>query len=298
MATTTTLASAIKTVVSDMVSSADYAEAPLRSLIPEIQNPGGDSYDWIIRSADNAQSVTYVEGDAVGADGNATFATASVPYTGGYIRTPFSVTGHALDFCKNGNFDPMLEELQSAMRAHVHKAEGLTVTAVEAAIDSAGTYGGLTRSSYNLASYEADPNTTTALSHFATMWTALQTDPLIAPVQEMEFLAGITVLNGFSAVAAGVQYNEYNQQRGTAIDPGKLSNGLAYNGRPFRFVPTMTSGTCLFVDPRKNLLRVISRRIEVVELAVIDDSVRMVIQSGEITVCKNPRFAGKLTRLA
>lgn len=297
-ATSTTLASAIKEFVTGMVSSADFTGSPMRSLIPEIQSPGGSYFKWVIKSADNAQTATYAEGDAVGADGQATFGTASVAYSTGYLRTPYSVTGHALDACKNGNFDPMMEEAKSALESHIHGKEGLCVTAVEAAIDSAGSYGGLTRSSYNIASYEADPNTTTALSHYAAAWTALQTDPLIAPVQQMKWLGGITVLNGYSAVAAGVAYNEYNQIRGQQIDAGKLSNGLAYNGRPFEFVPTMTSGTCLFVDPETNLLRVIARPIEIVELAVVDDSVRMVIQSSEITICKNPRHAGKITRLA
>jgi hypothetical protein len=295
-ATSTTLAAAVGTFVSDLVNTADYIGSPLRDLIPEIQSPGGTTYRWNVKYGDNAASVDYAEGDAVGADGNTLSSQAYVAYSTGYVRTPYSITGHALDACKNGYWDVVAEEAKSALASHIHAKEGKCVTAVEAAIEDDSTYAGLTRATVKMASYSPSAIGTLALSDLNTLWTTLQTDPLIAPVDKMVFLSGITVQNAYAAVAAGVAYNEFNQQRGLVMDAGKLTAGLSFNGRPFKLIPTMTDGTLIFVEP-ENLLRVVHRPITVKELAVVDDSVRFVIESCEITICKSPKFAAKLVQI-
>ena len=63
-------------------------------------------------------------------------------------------TGHALDAMKGGHFAGVQKELTSAMEHHRHAVEGTNITTLEAAIDSGGSYAGLTRSTYKLASYE------------------------------------------------------------------------------------------------------------------------------------------------
>jgi hypothetical protein len=296
-ATTTTTLEAVKEMVDGLIETADYLGSPMRDMIPAITSTSDSSYRWNVRYGNNTSTAYYAEGDAVGAAGNTLTSKAAVAYDPGYLRTVVSVTGHAIDNAKDGYWKLLEDEIKSGMADHVHGREGLCISNVEAAIDDDATYAGLTRATVKMASYAPAAIGTLALSDLGTLWTTLQTDPLIAPVNSMRFLSAIGVQNAYTAVASGVQYNEFNQTRGLIMDAGKLTAGLAYNGRPFDLVPTMTDGTLLFVDPKANLLRVIHRPITVVEMAKVDDSIRMVVESCEITVCLNPKFAAKLIEI-
>jgi hypothetical protein len=292
MADTTTTSNAVQTFVSGLVDTADYDGTPLRDATQEIQSMGDTSHRWNIKYGHNLSTVDYSEGDALTAPGNTLTARAAIAYSTGYSRTVFSLTGHAADAAKNGYWNLMEEEAADALQAHMHQKEGKLVTALEAAIDSAGSYGGLLRSTYKMASTES-ASTTLTLAELQTMWETMAKIENATNMSNVVLMSTIDMINEYADVANGVAYFE-NLTLPGVIDAGKLGNAIRYNNRPWLEIPTLTATTILAFDPN-HVKRVVHRPVSIREVPTTKDEQEFAIESCEIIVHENPRKAGKIT---
>jgi hypothetical protein len=292
-ATLTTLATAIKKNFSRMVETENTVRTPLRDLLKRVPSLSGNSWDWKVHYGGNASSTTYNEGDGVSAAGNETYADATVANTGGYARTMCQITGHAIDAMKGGYFDGVEKELTSGIQKHMRYKEGLAVVAMEAAIDSAGNYGGLSRATYKLESYESTSTPTLAELQLMTQ-TLMDNEPAVDMTQAYYLMAMDTMFD-YLDVATGVAYFEFPSVVNGVVDAGKLLKSPTYNGRPIYPVPGLTSGITLCLTPEADVKLVEFRPLQIDILGKTDDSIVTSITSCEILVAENPRKAGKLT---
>jgi hypothetical protein len=299
MATKTTANDAINTVVMGVWDTLDYQGDPLTQTIPSDGiDPGGKSaVTWVVHYDGNSSSTTYSEGDAASAPGNESYGTASIDYDDFYARTVFSVTGHMKDQCqgRDANFDAVKKEAEGAIKAHDHYVEGLTVAAIEAAFDSTGSYAGLLRSTYNMASYEAAV-ATLALSDLQLADETMRKIEIVANMDNFVMLSTVDMVNEYGDVAVGSSASlPWNAGSGdTTMDMGKLRMDAKYNGVPWSIIPTMTATTILGFDTTYVKKRIV--RPKQIELkASTDDSMTWHITSCQVPYVLNPKYGYKLT---
>lgn len=292
-ATDTTAAAAIATYMTGVAETLDSRATPLRSQM--VVSPGKtDSVDLVVNSAGNTSSAAFTEGQAPAAAGYQTYYALTLAKSAFQYRTMFQITGTLIDTIKAGGgyFDAIAEESRGALLDHFSYLEDAHVTTIEAAIDSAGSYMGQTRSTANLASYEAA--VTPTLAEMQTAYQTLAADPISAPMEMMQLFSTVEFQMSYLDVAAGVAYFEHNSQQGGKVDAGKYAVGPAYNGIPFTTIATMTDTTNLWI-PRGSL-RLHQWRTAQVELyAKNDDSFTYAITSVEVPWVWKPRQCGKLT---
>jgi hypothetical protein len=295
--TTTTIAPAIQDYVQELVPTLDSNVTPLRNLVPGFTPPSGDSADWRILYSGNSSTTAYAEGDAASASGNALFAspTIAASTSGVYQRTVRAATGHAIDQARGGYFDPIMADAENAIEEHLKGIEAFHVTTIEAAIDSAGSYGGLLRATYNLDSYEAAV-ATLALSDLQLMHETLVSEPIAMDPNKMVYLSDVAMLNEYLDVApgSGAGIPIVTQADNSTIDGGKHQFQAQYNGRPWIVVTSMTATTILCVQ-MDLFRRIVWRPVTVEVKASTDDSITFHITSAELMYYLNPRKAGKLT---
>ena len=297
VATATTTASAVAEYFQGLVDTADSTNTPLMNLIPGVNTPGDNAYNWAVMYGDNASNATLADGGTFSAAGNALYADATISYAGALRQTVYALTGTARDFAKGGNFDPMKTEMLSAIRAHNRGTEEAHVTALVAAIDSAGSYGGLLRSTYKLASYEAGlAGADIALSDLAAMDEALRADPVDADMSRNVILSAVDRRNEYLAVAVGTGAGDarITPSAQDLIDAGLTEHSTAYNGKRWYDISTMTAGTVLELD-LANVKRNIIRPVTIEPLAKTTDADTFAITSHEVIAVINTRKCGKLT---
>lgn len=292
MADAASTASAVKEYVDGLVDTADYDGSPMRDIIQERPSEGDDSWRWNVKYGHNLSSVDYAENDALSAPGKTLTAQAELAYSTGYVRTVLNLTGHARDNAKNGYWNLMEEEARDAMNAHIHAKDGKCVTSLEAAIDSAGSYGGLLRATYLMASYEAAV-TTLALSDLQTAWGTLAKVETVADMSKFILTSTFDMQEEYVDVANGIAYYE-NLTLPGVIDAGKFKNVIKYNNRPWLDIATMTATTILGFIP-EDVFRVVHRPITSRIVPTTKDEVEIAIESCEITYHRNPRRALKIT---
>jgi len=293
-ATDTTMAAAIATYMGNTADTVDSRDTPLRRLMTV--EPGvGNSVDFLMNSAGNTSSTTFVEHDSPAAAGYQTLYAMTLAKSGFQYRTMYSFTGTSLDTIKNGGgyIDTIALEAKGAILDHLSYVEDATVTTIEAAIDSGGSYLGQTRANTNNASYEAA--VTPTLDEMATMWSGMAADPRSVDMSTVAMLAPIEFITSYGDVATGQTAFEYNAVQGGSIDAGRVAGGsIYYNGKPFTTVGTMTDTTCLIVAP-SNLRVAVWRGVQVELYAKNDDSWTYAITSVEVPYVHNAKKAGKLT---
>ena len=291
-ATATTTAAAVKQFIDSMVDTHDYAGTPLMDLFPKTPSVSDSSYRWNVKYGLNLSSTTFNEGDSISAAGNTLTATAAVAYSTNQSRTIFSITGTAKDNAKSGYFDLMQDEAAGALQAHMHSVEDLLVTQLTGAVDNGGSYGGLTRSTYKLASTEAASSTLT-LAELQLEWETMAAVQNAANMANMIKLSGVDMQAEYADIATGVAYFEMAPTQGI-LDAGKLGKVLQYNGRPWVTIPTMTAGTILTLDPA-DIKLIEHRPVTIEQLAKTKDEDVFAITSNYCIVHRNPRKAGKIT---
>ena len=293
MATDSTLSAAIGTYVSGVADTVDSRATPLRSLMTSAMGQG-DSVDWVANSAGNTSSTTFTEGDSPSAAGYQEYYAMTLAKSAFQYRTMYSVSGTVLDSLRSSNnFEGIQREASAAILDHLANIEDNTVSTIEAAIDSAGSYAGQTRANSGMASYEAA--VTPTLDEMATAWSGLAADPRSVDMSTVAMLAPIEFITSVGDVSTGQTAFEYNAIQGGPIDAGRIAGGnIFYNGKPFTTVGTMTDTTCLITAP-SNLQCYVWRGIQVDEYAKNTDSFTYAITSVEVPICWNPRKAGKLT---
>jgi hypothetical protein len=245
----------------------------------------------------NSSTVTYSEGDARPAAGNELYATAQLAYSTGYKMTTYKMTGHAQDAAKNGYFNAAMAEAEGALKQHNHAVEELLISQLESAIDSSGSYAGLTRSTYKMASYEAAIGGSLAISNLDTMYETLQAVEIGANLEQHVILAPTSTIGEYNDVAAGTGAGDpliLSNTEGETLDGGRFKFVQKYNGNPFVRIEGMTAGGLLYVDPNQ-VKRVVQRPVQVDVIAKVDDSQEYMITSSEIIAVHNPRVCGKLT---
>ncbi len=290
-ATDTTIAAAINKYVDGVYNTLDSQATPLCDFVGTDTNVTGDSVDWVVQSASNTSTTSYVAGDAPSAAGNATYYAMTLAKSGFQYRTMVQITGTAVDSARNGYFDVVARELDSGMLAHKSYLEDALVTNFEAAIDDAGSYAGQTRANSNCESYEDAVTPTVAEMNLAQ--TSMIADPRGADWGSLSLLAPIEFQNSYATVAAGAAYYEMNVAQGGTVDAGKLS-GISFGGKPFTTIGTMTDTTCLLLG-QNNCTRKVWRDCKADVMAKNDDSTTISLTSVIVPVIWNPRIAGKLT---
>ncbi len=296
VATATTTASAVAEYFQGLVDTCDSTNTPLMNLIPGVVTPGDNAYNWAVQYGDNASNATMADGGTFSAAGNALYADATIAYSGSLRQTVYALTGSARDFAKNGNFDPMRTEMLSAIRSHRRGTEEALITALEAAVDSSGSYGGLLRATYKLASYEAAAGGALVLSDLATMDETLRSDPIDADMSRNVILSAVDRRNEYLAVAVGTGAGDARVTPAAQdlIDAGLTTHSTAYNGKPWYDISTMSSGTVIEID-LANIKRNIVRPITIEPLAKTTDADTFGITSHEVLAVINTRKAGKIT---
>ncbi len=292
-ATDTTLAAAIGRYVTGVAETLDSRATPLRSIMA-VEQGRGDSVDIVANSAGNTSSTTFVEGDAAAAAGYQEYYAMTLAKSAFQYRTMYQITGTVLDSLRDGaHLNGIADEATGALLDHLAYIEDATVTTIEAAIDSGGSYMGQTRANANTASYEAA--VTPTLDEMASMWSGMAADPRSVDMASVAMLAPIEFQTSYGDIAVGQTAHEYNAVQGGVIDAGRIAGGnIYYNNKPFTTVGTMTNTTCLISAP-SNLRVQVWRNMKVERYAQNDDSMTFAITSVEVPYVFNARKAGKLT---
>lgn len=290
-ATETTLANAIGTYIMGVAETLDSRATPLRNVMT-VGAGAGDSVDWVVNSAGNSSSTTFVAGDSPSAAGYQTYYALTRAKSGFQYRTMYQITGSALDSLKaNAYFDGITAEATGALLDHLSYIEDATVTQTEADIDSGGSYCGQTRANANTASYEAA--VTPTIAEMNTFWSGMAADPRSVDMNTLALFAPIEFQQSLGDVSAGTTSVEHIAIQGGPVDAGRVV-GLAFNKKPFTTISTMTDTTMLASAPA-NLRVAVWRSLQVEPYAKNDDSITFAITSVEVPYVWNPRFAGKLT---
>lgn len=292
-ATDTTVAAAIATYMQGVAETLDSRATPLRSRMAV--SPGkGDGVDLVVNSAGNTSSAAFTEGQSPAAAGYQTYYALTLAKAAFQYRTMYQVTGTSIDTIKNGGgyFDAIANESSGALLDHFSYLEDAHVTTVEAAVDSASSYMGQTRSTANLASYENA--VTPTLAEMQTAYATLGADPISADMSTMDLLSTIEFQMSYLDVASGVAYFEQDVNKNNGVDAGKYGGGPLYNGIPFTTISTMTDTTNLWI-PRGSLRLNVWRSAQVEIYAKNDDSFTFAITSVEVPWIWRPRQCGKLT---
>lgn len=298
-ATTTTITNAIAKVVDGVLTlTKDGNNTSFMSEYqPETEMSGGDeSYRWNVNYSGNTSTESFSEGDAYGTFGNELVAQASIAYTGGYKRTQWSITGHARDAIRGANYyDAMMVEGQQAAAEHMKAQDAALISSAEASVDSTGSYGGLLRSTYNMASYEAAAGGALALSDMRTAYTTLISAPIEADLSSMKIFGEAAVLGEYGDVAVGTTSRPVQTvSSDSAIDAGTLRYNNFYEGIPMKQVFGMTAGTLLWMP--KNSTKIIMRRApQTRDVNLNQDADGFAITSAYIFVNTNPRVCAKIT---
>lgn len=304
MATSVTQAESLLEIFQGLVVTADDESTPTLDLLGSygrIQDSGGsNSVDWTLRYTENASTAALAsEGAAYAASGNALMAGATVAHSVTPLNTVFEITGTLDDFNRGmgAKYDAYEQEFQSAWKMHNGKREDNCITALEAAIDSAGSYAGLVRATYNLESYEAESAAAAlALSDMKTMYNTLDADPVVAGMEGMIILSNQARRSEYNDVAVGTGAGDPRVAtvQDMVIDAGKMRAKSQYNSVPWFEATRMTAGTILMFDPSVVAVKTV-RPVGIKEVPVAADKRQYVITSNETTVVYDPRKCGKIT---
>jgi hypothetical protein len=306
MATSVTQAESLLEIFQGLIVTADDESTPILDILGSYgrvnDSMGSNSVDWTLRSTENASTAALsAEGAAYASTGNATMAAATVAHSVTPLNTVFEITGTLDDFNRGAGqkYDAYEQEFQSALKMHNGKREDNAITALEAAIDSAGSYAGLVRATYGLASYEASSAAAAlALSDMNTMYNTLAADPVVAGLQNHIILSNNTRRNEYNEVAVGTGAGDARiaTVQDQIIDAGKQRAKSQFNSIPWFEGTRMTAGTILMLDPSLVEVKVV-RPVNIKEVPVAADKRQYVITSNETTVVYDPRKCGKITAL-
>lgn len=297
MATTTTIATAIAEAVDgELALTKDGNALDFMSEFTQEASDGDTSYRWNVNYTGNSSTETYSEGDAYGASGNELTAEAAIAYSGGYRRTRWDVTGHARDAIRGRNYyDAIAFEAQQSAAEHMKAQDAALIALAEGSVDSAGSYGGLLRATYNLVSYEAAAGGALALSDMRTAYTTLAAAPIEADLSNMVIIGDASVMGEYGDVAVRTTSSPVmTVQSDTKIDAGSLRYDNMYEKIPMKQVRGITAGTLLWMP--KNTCKIVVRREPTVkDVNLNQDADGWVISSSYIWVNKNPRVCAKIT---
>ncbi len=295
MANTTTGVNAFEDYFNGLVSTADETTTPLRNMFAGVKSTG-DSYVLDVKATDNASTTSMTDGGVPPAAGSAVYQKGEITYAGSLLATTYELTGNARDYARDGRFDLMTEEFNSALAAHLGKVEDGLIVDIEAAIDSAGSYAGMVRATYKLASYESESAASAlVVSDMETMDLALRSTPVSADMAKNIILSAVDRRQEYlsSAVGTGAGDARVTMAKDNAVDAGLIQASTTFNGKPWFDISRMTAGTVLELNPEL-VVRNVIRPITVDLYGKTKDAEVFVITSQERLIIKNPRQCGKI----
>jgi hypothetical protein len=307
-ATTTTLATAIKTVYEPGMRKTFYEGVPFINMFPRRQNTGGDSIDWMVHYAGSDSATAYSEGATPPAAGYQSITTATISHQA-YMNV-VQLTGHARDAMRNGYYDGAMLELNGGVVALQHIIEEAFVAAIIDAIDDDTTYAGLTRATYGLASdVTAGGSAALTLAMLSEMYETLKLDPraviyqpgdhiiVSAPEQltaYTEVASGSIVTGDAEASGANLPYSQNANDQ--VLDAGRFKHTLKYNGLPWIDVATMTN-TYVFLMRRSHVIIEEARPLTIEPMGKLDDSDRWLLTWNGGFAYTDPYRAGRIEAL-
>lgn len=294
----TTVANAIKTYVRGKVSlTKDANTTDFMSMYTPQNSVGDTAYRFNVNYSANASTETFSEGDARGAIGRELVARGSLDYSTGYRRTSWGMTGHAKDALGTDNwYDAMKLEADEAVAKHMATQDAALISTAEAAIAATGSYAGLLRSTYKLASTVVTAGGALALSDMSSAWTTLRAAPISAPLMSGNYriVGDAVVMQEYGDVAVAttnLPLNTVNSD--SAIDPGKFKFDHYYNKIPMKTVNGVTAGTMLWLDLSKSGI-IQHRAPTVVDINLNEDAEAFEISSCYIWYTVDPRRCAKI----
>lgn len=278
-------------------------------LFPKMAIPGGGStFNVKHHTAANTSIAKYSEGDAVGAPGSETYATAQWPVQ--YYKGVIQITGHARDYLKDGNpdaafFNQVAGEFTGVMKQVIDTATddmqgtGLTApTGIQGIIDSAGTVASVNRTSatWFQAHEAAIAGSATALSDVDILWQNVHGDSGHKSPGIDLIITGYTQRRILKVLAGqlGVSNNSFGiNPSGVGLDIGVPT--LAYEGAPVVQWTGLNSASVLLMLHSPDWLIAEMRSLRVEPLAKTDDSDKFLATWAGGLVCKQPKYQAKLT---
>lgn len=268
---------------------------------------GGSTFNRKVAYGLNTSVVRYVEGDAAGAPGAQSYATAQWPFT--YYKCTVQFTGHARDQLNNGNpqaafFDQLAMEFTSGSKDMIDKAStdalgaGLTSpVGIQGIADDAGSLAGLDRATYTWwKAYENTSSTTVTLADIDTFDQvsrdadyASNYDQVWCGPKQIRKLRGAIVL-------AGQANNSIKIDSGGTIKLSSNGDGIMYGSSPFVPIRDLDNSIMIGV-PSSELFLIWRRQMQVELLGKTDDSDKYLITMALCIGADNPKHFWKLTGL-
>jgi hypothetical protein len=301
LTTSTTWTNLIQEVLLPKVESCFFANNSLFNIWKPVPHNVGDSIDWAIDYGPSTDfASTYSEGDPAPNPNIETILKGTV------AKQPFqvacSISKVALDYMggnKLGVADPVLMDLEMKTKQLLNVVNTTLLASLEAAVDSTGSYTGNNAAVYTaLASYEADPNTTFALSQIEDMYEALIDNDRGVDPGSIITLAPVNQGTNYARLSAGAAYFQRSNEPGGIVDSGRQDpSKLFFNGQPVYLIPDMTDTVILMGDRSKVEIRE-ARPVNVEEKSVTADEVFFLLTCNYQIVLKDPSKWGKLTRVS
>ncbi len=321
IATTTTWGSAIREVYTpgklvDAVfknqSLFDFSSYPLsaadpaavgygtvKGLFPVVQSKGGNSWNWNVAIASGAAEA-YVEGQGAPAPGNTTMLMAELAYSGGYFQRTIELTGHLLDQCRDE------AEILNAFDVEYTKAvesiiDGINTTMLGAswlrlAVDSAGIYAGINRSTYAAwGAWENALNGALSRSALDDMVEAVTDNDRGASEKDLLFLGPRNQLTNHGAlagVASTTATIPINAAGGGNLDMGFATHSHA--GIPMIGLPDAEDTEVLLIH-RPSFYGVMHRAPQIEAKPTAGDTYQWLLTCCLILVCERPFLCAKQT---
>lgn len=267
-----------------------------RGLFPVVPSRGGNSWNWPVSYSTTAAEA-YVEGQGAPAPGNTTLLMAEQPYSTGYFQRVVELSGHTLDQCRGE------AEILSAFDVELSKAidsivDAINTTALgtsflELAVDSAGTYAGINRSTYTgWGSWENPLSGALSKAALQDMIEAVMDNDRGASLEDMLFLCPVNQLTNYAALAGAGAGTPIMSAGGTKLDLGFASYSFA--GIPVVGIPDMTDTIVLLVH-RPSIYGVMQRPLQIEQKPTSGDSYQWLLTCSLVLVCERPFLCAKQT---
>lgn len=322
-ATTTTLSTLVRPVVSETDATiVKYTNRQFFQVMRAIglqenipMSMGDSAFRWkVIRGTGNSSVETYSEGQAAAASGSQSVVEAASSYI--YFRVVAELTGHAADQLKSHYLgtDYAPQALGGEIKNGIDDLDDLAATTflgtgasgLELAIDAAGTYSGLSRTTYS--DWGSEENAVSGVLTVASM-TLLHEEledndrgaTVTACLMPRNQLTNYAALVGAENGTAADRLVRYVSQGGAPqLDVGFMTTGLTINGTPIYGVQDMTDTVVAMLDTtdRNGWAYITQRPIQIADKTAGSNSDAYAVKHvtmASTMVCRNPRKQGKLT---
>ena len=269
-----------------------------KGLFPVVPSQKGKNHRWPVEAATGA-AVALAEGQAWPAPGNNTYLQAYIPYSVGYYARTVEITGQAIDAAMGeAEIIAALDgELVSAHKAFEDAlnlaALGTGAMGIQLAIDSAGTYAGINRSTYSAwGAHETALGGAMSRSAMRDEVEALLDNDRGARHGDLVIGCPVNQISNIHALGGAGAGVPLNTAGGQHLDLGYT--GQSFEGIPIIGIPDMTD-TVLLVVHRPSCAWVMHKAPEVIKIQTGRYSYGYALVGSFIFVVKQPNLCAKVT---